>query len=101
MSLDGLLENAFIKGLSLPAIDDAIRKAVEKKIIERVYEQSHHNKMKTCEALGIDYSTLYRKMKEYGFGFLAKMLTVVMADVGFFCNDWYNSPLPLMLCMGI
>lgn len=64
VSLDGLLENAFIKGLSLPAIDEAIRKAVEKKLIERVYEQSHHNKMKTCEALGIDYSTLYRKMKE-------------------------------------
>ena len=71
-SLDGLLENAFVKGLSLPAIDEVIRKAVEKKLIERVYEQLHHNKMKTCEALGIDYSTLYRKMKEYGFGFLAK-----------------------------
>jgi transcriptional regulator with PAS, ATPase and Fis domain len=65
-SLDGLLENAFVKGLALPAINDVIREAVEKKIIERVYEQSHKNKKKTCEALGIDYSTLYRKMKEYG-----------------------------------
>ena len=71
-SLDGLLENAFVKGLPLSAINDVIRKAVEKRIIERVYEQSHHNKKKTCEALGIDYSTLYRKMKEYGLGFLRK-----------------------------
>ena len=63
-SLDGLLENAFVKGLSLSTINDVIRKAVEKKIIERVYEQSHRNKTKTCEALGIDYSTLYRKMKD-------------------------------------
>jgi transcriptional regulator with PAS, ATPase and Fis domain len=64
-SLDCYLENAFAKGYSLHEIHDAIRRAVEKKIIERVYEQSHRNKKKTCEALGIDYSTLFRKMKEY------------------------------------
>jgi transcriptional regulator with PAS, ATPase and Fis domain len=65
-SLDGLLENAFIKGLPLAAINEVVRKAIERRIIERVYEQSHRNKKKTCQALGIDYSTLYRKMKEYG-----------------------------------
>jgi transcriptional regulator with PAS, ATPase and Fis domain len=64
-SLDGLLENAFVKGLPLSAIKDVITKAVEKRIIDRVYEQSRNNKKKTCEALGIDYSTLYRKMKGY------------------------------------
>jgi transcriptional regulator with PAS, ATPase and Fis domain len=66
LSLDGLVENAFVKGLSLAAIKDIIGKAVEKRIIERVYEQSRRNKKKTCEALAIDYSTLYRKMKGYG-----------------------------------
>jgi transcriptional regulator with PAS, ATPase and Fis domain len=39
---------------------------VEKRIIERVYEQSRRKKKKTSETLGIDYSTLFRKMKEYG-----------------------------------
>jgi len=38
----------------------------ERRIIERVYEQSCRNKKKTSEILGIDYSTLFRKMKEYG-----------------------------------
>ena len=64
-SLDGLLENAFVKGLPLSAIKDVITRAVEKRIIDRVYGQSRNNKKKTCEALGIDYSTLYRKMKGY------------------------------------
>jgi two-component system, NtrC family, response regulator HydG len=63
-SLDGCLENAFVKGHSLHEIIDSVRKVAEKKVIERVY-QSSKNKMRTCEALGIDYSTLYRKMKEY------------------------------------
>jgi transcriptional regulator with PAS, ATPase and Fis domain len=43
-----------------------IRTMAEKRIIERVYEQSCRNKEKTSEALGIDYSTLFRKIKEYG-----------------------------------
>ena len=67
-SLDGCLENAFVKGLSLHEINDVIRKVAERKIIERVYEQSSKNKTRTCEALGIDYSTLYRKIKEYAIG---------------------------------
>jgi len=65
-SLDSLLEDAFVKGLSLSAMNDLIRKAAEKRIIERVYQQSNGNKMKTCGVLGVDYSTLYRKMKEHG-----------------------------------
>jgi transcriptional regulator with PAS, ATPase and Fis domain len=64
-SLDYCLENAFVKGCSLHEIDDLIRRVAEKKIIKRVYEESYRNKKRTCEALGIDYSTLYRKMKEY------------------------------------
>ncbi len=64
-SLDRCLENAFLKARPLHEINDLIRKVVEKKIIGRVYEQSHRNKKKTCEALGIDYSTLFRKIKEH------------------------------------
>ena len=66
VSLDSLLEHAFVKGLSLPVMNDLIRNAAEKRIIERVYQQSNGNKMKTCGVLGVDYSTLYRKMKEHG-----------------------------------
>jgi len=76
-SLDGLLENAFMKGLTLSAINDVVRKVVEKRIIERVYHQSNGNKMKTCAALGIDYSTLYRKIKEHGLEFFKKMVTLI------------------------
>ena len=65
VSLDCCLENAFLKTRPLPEINDLIREVVEKKIIERVYEQSRRNKKKTCEVLGINYSTLFRKMKEY------------------------------------
>jgi len=65
LSLDCCLENAFLKARPLQEINDMIRTVVEKKIIERVYEQSSRNKKKTCEALGINYSTLFRKMKEY------------------------------------
>jgi transcriptional regulator with PAS, ATPase and Fis domain len=64
LSLDSFLENAFVKARPLHEINDMIRAIVEKKIIERVYEQCCRNKKKTCEALGIDYSTLFRKMKE-------------------------------------
>jgi len=65
VSLDSCLEKAFLKARPLHEINGMIRAAVEKKIIERVYEQSRRNKKKTCEALGIDYSTLFRKMKEH------------------------------------
>ena len=64
-SLDSCLENAFVKGRSIHEITEMIRKMAEKRIIARVYEQYCRNKRKTCEALGIDYSTLFRKMKEY------------------------------------
>ncbi len=64
LSLDNFLENALVKARPLHEINEMIRAVVEKKIIERVYEQSGRNKKKTCEALGIDYSTLFRKMKE-------------------------------------
>ena len=63
VSLDGCLENAFLKGRPLHEINEMIRRLVEKRIIERVYEQSRGNKRKTSEALGIAYSTLFRKMK--------------------------------------
>jgi len=63
VSLDACLENALVKGHSMHEIRGMINKVAEKTIIERVYEQSCRNKKKTCEALGIDYSTLFRKMK--------------------------------------
>jgi len=87
-SLDGLLENALAKGMSLAGINEVMRKAIERRIIERVYEQAHRNKKKTSQALGIDYSTLYRKMKEYGF--FTKLLVMVLADIGFSCNRWFD-----------
>ncbi len=64
-SLDFCLENGLVKGFSLHEINDHIKKVVERKVIVRAYEQSQKNKMKACAALGIDYSTLYRKIKEY------------------------------------
>ena len=45
-SLDSCLENAFVKGHSLHEINEMIRKVAEKRIIERVYEQSSRNKKK-------------------------------------------------------
>jgi DNA-binding NtrC family response regulator len=90
-SLDALLENAFLKGLPLSAINNAIREAVEKRIIQRVYEQSHKNKKRTCQALGIDYSTLYRKMKGYGLRFLSKKpLIALLVNTGLLCSDWLD-----------
>ncbi|CAN2042844.1 Sigma-54-dependent Fis family transcriptional regulator [Candidatus Magnetomoraceae bacterium gMMP-15] len=65
LSLDHYLENAFIKGCSLNEIVSKIKSETEKIIIQRVYEQSGRNKKKTAKILGIDYSTLYRKMKAY------------------------------------
>jgi len=64
-SLDSWLEKAFIKGHSIHETTEKIRKIAEKRIIAGVYEQCCRNKRKTCEALGIDYSTLFRKMKAY------------------------------------
>ena len=65
-SLDSCLENALVKGYKLHEINETIRKIAEKRIIERTYEQSFRNKRKTCQTLRIDYSTLFRKMREYG-----------------------------------
>ena len=65
-SLDTCLENAFVKGHSIHEITEMLRKIAEKKIILRMYEQYCGNKKKTSEALRIDYSTLFRKMREYG-----------------------------------
>src|SRR4030042_5296308 len=64
-SLDSCVENAFVKGRSIHEITEMIRKMAEKRIIARVYEQYSRNKRKTSKALGIDYSTLFRKMKEH------------------------------------
>jgi len=71
-SLDLCLENAFVKGCRLHEINEMIRTITEKRLIERVYEQCCRNKKKTCDALGIDYSTLFRKMKEYTIHFSKK-----------------------------
>ena len=65
LTLDGCLENAFLKGRQLHDINELIRSMAERRIIERVYEQSCRNKKKTSEILGIAYSTLLRKMKDY------------------------------------
>ena len=69
-SLDALLEHALREGLPLAALHEKLGMMVDKRIIWRVYQQSYGNKATTCKALGIDYSTLYRKVKEYGLEFL-------------------------------
>ena len=65
VSLDSCLENALVKGYKLNEINEMLRKMAERRIIERAYEQSYRNKRKTCQTLRIDYSTLFRKMREY------------------------------------
>jgi len=64
-SLDSCLENGFVKGLSLHEINDSIRKARKERLLKGYTSNYTKNKKRTCEALGIDYSTLFRKMKEY------------------------------------
>ena len=65
LSLDGLLENALMKGLTLSAINEVIRKAADVKVIEHALHQSQGNKSKACRDLGIDYTTLFRKEKRH------------------------------------
>lgn len=43
-----------------------ITKKAEKEMIERVLGEERYNKRRAAEKLGIDYKTLYNKMKEYG-----------------------------------
>lgn len=43
-----------------------ITKKVEKEMIEKVLSECRYNKTKAAQQLGIDYKTLYNKMKEYG-----------------------------------
>lgn len=43
-----------------------VTKKVEKEMIEKVLSECRYNKRKTAQQLGIDYKTLYNKMKEYG-----------------------------------
>jgi transcriptional regulator with PAS, ATPase and Fis domain len=67
-SLDAWLENAFIKGKSLREIISTVARIAEKRFIEKVYENSNNNKARTSQHLGIDYSTLFRKMAQYRIG---------------------------------
>lgn len=41
---------------------------VERELILRALEQTHGNKIKTARWLGIDYKTLFNKLKQYGIG---------------------------------
>lgn len=43
-----------------------IKKKTEKELIEKVLAECKWNKRKTANKLGVDYKTLYNKMKKYG-----------------------------------
>ena len=54
------------KGLSLNEITRKVTEQVEKDVIQRVLKTTEGKKTKAAQFLGIDYKTLYRKMKQYG-----------------------------------
>ncbi|MCH7760377.1 sigma-54-dependent Fis family transcriptional regulator [candidate division TA06 bacterium] len=54
------------KGLSLSEITRKVTDQVEKDVIQRVLKTTEGKKSKAAQFLGIDYKTLYRKLKQYG-----------------------------------
>ena len=54
------------KGLSLNEITKKVKEQVEKDVILRVLKTTEGKKSKAAHFLGIDYKTLYRKLKQYG-----------------------------------
>ena len=65
--LNGLIVSETEPGDTTPekSLKDVTKKA-EKKLIEKVLAECKWNKRKTAKQLGIDYKTLYNKVKEYG-----------------------------------
>ena len=65
--LNGLIVSETEPGDTTPekSLKDVTKKA-EKKLIEKVLAECKWNKRKTAKQLGIDYKTLYNKIKEYG-----------------------------------
>ena len=53
------------KDVPLKKMSEMITEKVEKKLIIQALEEKHWNKRKTARILGIDYKTLYNKMKKY------------------------------------
>ena len=74
--LENIIERMIIMGVeagTLPLIEEATKegnikgiKEQEIELIKQTLERTGRNKKKTAEILGIDYSTLYRKIKRYG-----------------------------------
>mgnify|MGYP001102587905 CR=1 FL=1 len=74
--LENIIERMIIMGVeagTLPLIEEATKegnikgiKEQEIELIKQTLERTGRNKKKTAEILGIDYSTLYRKIKKYG-----------------------------------
>src|SRR5262244_53518 len=50
------------------ALDDASLADVERRYILRVLEKTGGHQIRTAEVLGIDRRTLYRRLKQYGYG---------------------------------
>lgn len=64
--LVGLLETKKeVSGMIMDGSLKDIKKQAEKEIIEKVLSECKWNKRKTAQKLGIDYKTLYNKIKEY------------------------------------
>jgi DNA-binding NtrC family response regulator len=73
--LENVIERMIIMGVeagTLPLIEEATKegnikgiKEQEIELIKQTLERTGGNKKKTAEILGIDYSTLYRKIKKY------------------------------------
>ncbi|RKX71057.1 hypothetical protein DRP43_02825, partial [candidate division TA06 bacterium] len=74
--LENIIERMIIMGVeagTFPLIEEATKegnikgiKEQEIELIRHTLERTGGNKKKTAEILGIDYSTLYRKIKRYG-----------------------------------
>ena len=55
-------------GSSLKELKGLTLSQAEKSLIEHILKQTNHNKTKAAKLLGIDYKTLYNKMKQYNIG---------------------------------
>jgi DNA-binding NtrC family response regulator len=66
-SLDSpVIHPGFKKGLSLTEITKKVAEEVEKDVIKKVLKKTDGKKSKAANFLGVDYKTLYRKLKRYG-----------------------------------
>jgi transcriptional regulator with PAS, ATPase and Fis domain len=67
--LENVIERMIIMGVEAGTLPEGNIKGIKEQeieLIKQTLERTGGNKKKTAEILGIDYSTLYRKIKKYG-----------------------------------